>query len=731
MNTGFFARMALCLATIAALPHMARAGEGDQKQPAAKADEKGKAAKADASKPKSRVELEQQWLACRRRLSVEAYRQHGKRDPRWDTEAEAFLDEWAIATGHMPWPLHIADRALMGKVALKLGCTDPLVRAVHLLAVSERNGTISSEHLELSREMKAANYPPLLTAYFAGLGMFAHGSKANFNEEKHRESIQLMLEEISRLLQDDSLRPGDERIAYNFLDMVFAHRHDAWFEAQPQVEKLVESAKEPHQKWLAHMAAAAFCKSKGWGARGGGWASTVTPEGWRVFHEQLDRMVEHLRAANDLIPTHPEAACEMITALANGRGEKEGETMLTWFERAVAAQCDYEDAYSSMLHFGAPRWGGSHKLMEQIGRRGLDTGRFDTEAPFQYFNAIVRIAHDVPETEQAFWHSEIAKYYPRLKQMFVGYQSEPRQQDRLLFFTSLHAVVAYHADQPAEALELLRKTNDKFHADAVKYGNYTQEELLTNIHAEGGKAGRQVAEMISLMEENKIDEVQKRIDEASKIYEAENDQHALKLLKRYASMITLRKGLASHEWLDLKFDDALSGWSKAAGNWKRKDDNTVAGTPTKSGFYLKLDEAVGHRLQLRAEVQIPKTRFGTDNAGLIVAHSLNPDNRAFWSLVYPEPKDTRYYVGLTPNHEKPTAGDVRLDRNLLEVTLWDRSVQVKLNGEVIRRNEWLDEDAEFGADEHIGLGGNYNYDGPEVLFRNVRIRKLRNPPDGF
>src|SRR5262249_4269138 len=131
-----------------------------------------------------------------------------------------------------------------------------------------------------------------------------------------------------------------------------------------------------------------------WQARGGGWASTVTPQGWAGFKEHLEKAAQHFSEAYKLGPQYPEAAAEMITVAMAG-GAPDGETPRLWFDRAVKAQLDYLKAYQNYLFSLMPRWGGTHEQMYMFGRECLQTNRFDTFVPYEMLSAFESIYSDI------------------------------------------------------------------------------------------------------------------------------------------------------------------------------------------------------------------------------------------------------------------------------------------------------------------------------------------------
>jgi hypothetical protein len=82
--------------------------------------------------------------------------------------------------------------------------------------------------------------------------------------------------------------------------------------------------------------------------------------------------------------------------------------MRAWFDRAVAAQMDYFDAYRSFIWALRPRWHGSHEEMLMFGDELLRTGRFDTCVPFYYFKVVADIASEESDPKAIYARREIA-----------------------------------------------------------------------------------------------------------------------------------------------------------------------------------------------------------------------------------------------------------------------------------------------------------------------------------
>jgi len=101
----------------------------------------------------------------------------------------------------------------------------------------------------------------------------------------------------------------------------------------------------------------AFYASYAWNARGGGYADTVTNEGWRLMNERLAKASEILENAAINHPNEKMIAEIMLRVeLGQGKGR---ERMEKWFHVAVDSDPDDLKAYEMKLYYLLPRWYGS------------------------------------------------------------------------------------------------------------------------------------------------------------------------------------------------------------------------------------------------------------------------------------------------------------------------------------------------------------------------------------
>jgi hypothetical protein len=118
----------------------------------------------------------------------------------------------------------------------------------------------------------------------------------------------------------------------------------------------------------------------GWDARGGGWANTVTPEGWKLLTERMALAEQALTQAWELDHTNSKPAIEMLTVeLAHGQGR---ERMELWYRRAMEADPDSRAACDAKMYYLQPKWYGSVEDMLAFANECYKTHNWNAELPF-------------------------------------------------------------------------------------------------------------------------------------------------------------------------------------------------------------------------------------------------------------------------------------------------------------------------------------------------------------
>ena len=107
------------------------------------------------------------------------------------------------------------------------------------------------------------------------------------------------------------------------------------------------------------------CMADAFNARGSGWSSDVTDEGWKGWDKYNAMAASNLLAAVKLRPEEPRAAM-MLSSLA-GRSCAVGGDSLSWAMTSVSNSLDCSaETIERYLHFQTSRWGGSTEFLRNF-----------------------------------------------------------------------------------------------------------------------------------------------------------------------------------------------------------------------------------------------------------------------------------------------------------------------------------------------------------------------------
>jgi ankyrin repeat protein len=202
-----------------------------------------------------------------------------------------------------------------------------------------------------------------------------------------------------------------------------------------------------------------------WNSRGSGWSSTVTKEGWKGFHANLQNAEKYLTEAWKINPDFPEAPALMITV---SMGNSSVDNRIEWFKRAIEAQFDYHFAYRSINNAIAPKWGGSNKLLLDLAVACLKYGRNDTNVPEYGIKILLNLAGEISDYrwQLAFLQRRVRK---NLLQWAGDKVHAAKSEDEKNEALTLRALVDVYTLNYQHANEILEKlTPDVFDEEIEK-----------------------------------------------------------------------------------------------------------------------------------------------------------------------------------------------------------------------------------------------------------------------
>ena len=273
------------------------------------------------------------------------------------------------------------DPAGESKALVEAGCTHPMVCYVNALESIARKKP--DEALRCLDSIQAPQTAAGATNSIVRACLQYGRWKARPTPQGMRELESAMFDALT----DASLGTNWSRQAFNLVIYAGLGESTALFERLREAAAAGGSFPDP---WVTLMIEGLLEYKQGWDARGGGYANTVTQEGWKGYGEHMAKMNEVLEKAWRLHPEHPESSKIMLTAHP---GDADASRM--WFDRCVEAEFDYIPAYRVYTFMLRPRWGGSLEEMQAFAEECLETRRYDTEVPHQYIECVTDIAEEL------------------------------------------------------------------------------------------------------------------------------------------------------------------------------------------------------------------------------------------------------------------------------------------------------------------------------------------------
>jgi hypothetical protein len=194
--------------------------------------------------------------------------------------------------------------------------------------------------------------------------------------------------------------------------------------ARQRTALLAEIAKGGVDPWLAHMVTGRIEMVRAWNVRGASFPVAEVRGDQAAFLDHLARAERAFTAAWTLDTTLGDAACELI-GVAMARQQGMGQEVL-WFQRALAAQVDYDRAWQAMYTAREPDWGGSNDAIQALGHQAVASGLFATGVPEFLLDALYRLPDEplAPDPgPRSCWQD--AEVLADIVRLFEGYLAEP------------------------------------------------------------------------------------------------------------------------------------------------------------------------------------------------------------------------------------------------------------------------------------------------------------------
>ncbi len=650
------------------------------------------------------------------RQYLEAYRANAPADAAWRTDGEKFIHAWIeeqYGDGTATNPPNVS--VLADRLAANPACNDPLVLSLASLKSVE---WFEADH-RIERAVAAFNgtkykaYPRL----FAVVTLAAHqGNAPNEEQRLDREAVRLFKESLS----DGSILPEDQAI------LAGAFVND-WGSAlfDRRGAALADAADEAGTKflWLALALRGDFEINEAWKARGSGWANQVRPEGWQGFEDHLAKAESCLTRAWKLQHDLPLVPC-LMERVELGKGT--AEDMRTWFDRALEAQVDYPQAWYYMAWGLYPRWYGSLAALRQFGVTAIDSGRFDTEVPFQFYKIVqdLELENRCGPGEHLFGRPDI---WPELQRMYNGYitnltsRGQPSRGWR-----EAYATVAYLARDYDASRRQLEQLDWQLPAGRFQGWGRDAWLLPLEVAARTSPLGPRV-----LVAERQRDanSVPAALDIYRKLAPATNvDARTHEFIARRIQALEMEKQLASGQWVNfLPATNNDPVWIAARGQYRVQPDGAVDIQADKLGFMLICEARIGISFEIEGEFQVISSSTRDFQAGLVMGlpEPLYWDWYAFRMKRNSNEGEVVSFSKGWGSQQVRKPVSLNPDHNTFRFRMTSLIADAWLNDVRILEKVQVPGTARVADDQFlVGLGSYNDMNNTVIRYRNVKLRRV-------
>lgn len=558
------------------------------------------------------TQLEPFWRGYYRKNLGAAYQQHGHHDPRWDKAAASYLEAQAILSTGVAREHTYQELIEPGQGLLKQGCDDPLVVLVVGNALF-RSGYLKESQPLLERAaagLKARGYPPLTLAWaYTDLAVLNHeaGRKVNATPPRWRP---LAIAAYVAAADKRNLGPQEQRPVL-------------W-----EIGKLMEGALQPFQAdivaaleaqpnsdpWIFHLLAGKQDHDVAWSYRGHGFITEVAPANLRKFEENERDARRHYEQAYALHPEYPEAALDMIgIAMSNAAGATSSPRV--WFDRTVAAEFDWLQAYYAYINALLPRWGGTHEAMLDFAQECVNSGRFDTRVPGMAYETVTTIAEQ--DREDAIWRNP--RVWPMLQQYCAGKVAwtVKNRPEALKALRTVCAYIAWRCGHPEAAREHLDALSGRLEREVFRAHWSERPELVAGmIVGLTGAHKEEVARAENLYAAAQADQA---LAAFGALLQTETDKATLYYLRDRLQSLQWEQQFQAGQWVDLSPTPDGVGWDILQGRYEPLADGTgFTMWPADRAGLMACMMRPGRSFEARCDVEFPAEAVRGIEAGFVV-----------------------------------------------------------------------------------------------------------------
>ncbi len=646
-------------------------------------------------------------------------------DAPWAKDVEPFLRQAAARVFSNQIVAQSRTLELAGDKLIVAKCHDPAVALLTgLLGVqndSQWRFVMACAEIAQKGFDAIPDCPAVLVLHTQSL--FVYGWNGSGNKAKLPPLEAKAFTAFEKMAQDGSFMPGDEEFFLFHLQLAAP----AFMRNADKLTKIIPTLKL--KDWVEWTIMGDMKIAQAWTARGTGWASQVTEDGWKKFNQHLAEARTFLVKAWKANPKSPVAASRMISVTMAGVPVA-GESERTWFDRAIAARCDYRQAYEAMISAYRPRWIGSYELMLAFGKACMDTKRYDTDIPVYFARACNTIVSEIGDWREFYRRPEIAG--PLIEQSH-GWIKEPSREQEKFMRECYLALNLWLTGDNVKAAEALKALNGKpLHPDVylkldthkVSEADFREEVAVGSSPMAADFAKAQVAYAEGEIE--KAAAAFQRIQPKTEGYLAE-------IIATRLRIIEVEKQFAKGDWVKLTATKGFPEWTqKFRAKWSIGEDGSIINKGNDSSGYLVHRARIGSNFEMRLEFSVESKEkccrrcdivFGWSDSKLPTS-SMEPMNYATFGQFGKFPPDAKF----TPTYRQPwdfvKRGIKYEDNNKIHLVCKNGKLTFTANGQVACTDKELEGMFIEPDKSRVGIGNMRWCVKNITTIRNIEVRRL-------
>jgi hypothetical protein len=331
----------------------------------------------------------------------DGYSQSGHASLNWDPAVRSAFEEYAdySRAGDFGRYTNLTHAI---SIAISAGCDDPMIQYMQVRYSLDDQGVavgdVALGYVKAFEAITQSQYHPALK-FIAGYraALAARSAQTNCNRSALLAFVTADLHSLAR----DTNAPAQEVLEPAAWWVEYAHSKEWLPRMFSEIQPILE------QNWKLEPAYYEVCGAAeiglAWVDRGGGYANTVSEQGWEGFKRHLAQAEVFLNTAWKMNPNNAQTAYRMMQLeLGQGRGN---QRMQQWFDRAMALETNYFDAADLMSFYLEPRWYGSEATALEFARSCVASTNWGGTVPLVLRHLHYNLARYHNQTESpSYWH---------------------------------------------------------------------------------------------------------------------------------------------------------------------------------------------------------------------------------------------------------------------------------------------------------------------------------------